>query len=197
MRERDADFFDRLAKRQTPDILWIGCSDSRVPANEIVGLLPGDIFVHRNVANVVVHSDLNCLSVIQFAVEVLGVSHVIVCGHYRCGGVGAALRGERHGLVDNWIGHVRDVAEQHRTRLDELDDDAARHARLCELNVLEQVTNVCHTTPVTDAWDAGKNLAVHGWIYDVADGLLRDLGLTIDDPATLDDDFERVVSGLG
>ena len=134
---------------------------------------------------------------IQFAVEVLGVRHVIVCGHYRCGGVGAALRGERHGLVDNWIGHVRDVFEQHRARLDELDDDAARHARLCELNVLEQVTNVCRTTPVADAWEAGKSLAVHGWIYDVADGLLRDLGLTIDDPSTLDGEFERVVSALG
>ena len=196
MTERDAGFFDRLAKQQKPDILWIGCSDSRVPANEIVGLLPGDIFVHRNVANVVVHSDLNCLSVIQFAVEVLGVSHVIVCGHYGCGGVGAALRGERHGLVDNWIGHVRDVEKQHRAHLKSL-DDGARHGRLCELNVLEQVVNVCRTTPVGDAWEAGKKLAVHGWIYDVADGLLRDLGLTIDDPADVESEFERVVAKLG
>jgi carbonic anhydrase len=195
MRDRDENFFNRLAKQQRPEFLWIGCSDSRVPANEIVGLLPGDIFVHRNVANVVVHSDLNCLSVIQFAVEVLGVRHIIVCGHYRCGGVQAALRGERHGLVDNWLGHVRDVAKQHRTRLEEL-PDGKRLDRLCELNVLEQVVNVCRTTPVTDAWDAGRPLAVHGWIYDVADGLLRDLGLTVDDPADLEDTFERVVTAL-
>lgn len=196
MREKDAEFFERLAQRQRPDFLWIGCSDSRVPANEIVGHLPGDIFVHRNVGNVVVHSDLNCLSVIQFAVEVLGVHHIIVCGHYRCGGVGAALRGERHGLMDNWIGHVRDVARQHAGHLEPLDDDA-RHDRLCELNVLEQVMNVCRTTPVIDAWDAGRNLAIHGWIYGLSDGLLRDLDLTVEGPEGLDEALARAVSGLG
>lgn len=195
MRDQDSEFFKRLAEQQNPDLLWIGCSDSRVPANEIVGHLPGDMFVHRNVANLVVHSDLNCQSVIQYAVEVLRVHHIIVCGHYGCGGVGAALRGERFGLVDNWIGHVRDVAERHRARLDALDRNAS-YARLCELNVMEQVVNVCRTNPVVDAWHQGRSLAVHGWIYDVADGLLRDLGLTIDDPATLDDEFERRVSAL-
>ena len=172
---REPDFFDRLARQQAPRYLWIGCSDSRVPANQIVGLPPGEMFVHRNVANVVVHTDLNCLSTLQFAVDVLRVQDVIVCGHYGCGGVGAALRGETLGLVDNWLRHVQDVASRHQAHLDGLRGDAERHARLCELNVLEQVVNVGQTTVVRDAWTRGQELSVHGWIYDVADGLVRDL----------------------
>jgi carbonic anhydrase len=183
MTRRDPEFFRRLSSQQAPQYLWIGCSDSRVPANEIVGLLPGELFVHRNVANVVVHTDLNCLSVIQFAVDVLKVRDVIVTGHYGCGGVLAALREERLGLIDNWLRHVQDVRTKHRGELDALPDEAKRHIRLCELNVVEQVLNVAQTTIVQDAWARGQALAVHGWIYDVADGLLRDLGLTVTAPA--------------
>jgi carbonic anhydrase len=179
MVRQDPDFFSRLAEQQAPQYLWIGCSDSRVPANEIVGLLPGEMFVHRNVANVVVHADLNCLSAIQFAVEVLRVRHVIVCGHYGCGGVRAALRDEKLGLCDNWLRHVQDVRAKHRQQLLELQTEAERHSRLCELNVLEQVVNVSKTTIVRDAWARGQELAVHGWIYDVRDGLLRDLGMSV------------------
>jgi carbonic anhydrase len=179
MLARDPDFFARLTNQQAPAYLWIGCSDSRVPANEIVGLPPGEMFVHRNIANVVVHTDLNCLSVLQFAVDVLRVRHVIVTGHYRCGGILAALSTERHGLIDNWLRHVQDVRAKHEAELCALPDHAARVARLCELNVLEQVRNVAGTTVVRDAWSRGQPLAIHGWIYDVADGLLRDLGLTI------------------
>ena len=175
---QDPHFFDRLSTQQAPEYLWIGCSDSRVPANQIVGLPPGEMFVHRNVANVVVHADLNCLSTMQYAVEVLRVRHIIVCGHYGCGGVLAALRDDTLGLVDNWLRHVQDVRSKHRSQLDELDSDAARHSRLCELNVMEQVINVSQTTVVRDAWKAGRPLAVHGWIYDVRDGLLRDLDVT-------------------
>ena len=175
--ERDPGFFAGLAGQQRPRWMWIGCADSRVPANEIVGMAPGEIFVHRNVANLVVHSDLNCLSVLQFAVDVLQVKHVIVCGHYGCGGVHAALTGERHGLVDNWLRHVQDVAVAHRDELAALAGDE-REARLAELNVMEQVNNVCQTTVVEDAWARGQELAVHGLIYGVADGLLRDLGVT-------------------
>ena len=178
MVERDPRFFGRLAEQQAPQYLWIGCSDSRVPANEIVGLLPGEIFVHRNVANVVVHTDLNCLSVMQFAIDVLKVRHVIVCGHYGCGGVNAALMKERHGLVDNWLRHVQDVHEQHQALLQEISDGKARADRLCELNVVEQVSNVCRTSIVQDAWARGQELAVHGWIYGLHDGLLRDLDVT-------------------
>ncbi len=176
----DPTFFQQLSKQQAPEYLWIGCSDSRVPANQIVGLLPGEMFVHRNVANVVVHTDLNCLSTIQYAVDALEVRHVIVCGHYGCGGVGAALRGDRVGLVDNWLGHVQDVRAKHREQLDALDSDTARHARLCELNVIEQVVNVARTTVVRDAWRRDQKLAVHGWIYDLEDGLLRDLGVCVE-----------------
>jgi carbonic anhydrase len=176
----DPAFFERLAGQQEPEYLWIGCSDSRVPANQIVGLAPGQLFVHRNVSNVVVHTDLNCLSVLQFAVDVLGVDHVIVCGHYGCGGVLAALRGEKLGLIDNWLRHVQDVRAKHRDAIDALADEPARLARLCELNVIEQVRNVGDTTVVRDAWRRGQELAVHGWIYDVHDGLLRDLGVTLD-----------------
>lgn len=176
--EQDPAFFSRLSEQQNPQYLWIGCSDSRVPANQIVGLLPGELFVHRNLANQVVHSDLNCLSVIQFAVDVLKVRHVIVCGHYGCGGVRAALRRERVGLSDNWLRHIRDVCQKHQTCLDALGDEAAAAARLCELNVIEQVGNVCETTIVQDAWARGQELAVHGWVYGLKDGIVRDLNVT-------------------
>jgi carbonic anhydrase len=175
----DPDFFARLARQQAPQYLWIGCSDSRVPANQIVGLLPGEMFVHRNVANLVIHTDLNCLSTIQFAVEVLRVRHVIVCGHYGCGGVLAALRDAKFGLVDNWLRHIQDVRGKHRAQLDALADEAQRHDRLCELNVIEQVVNVSQTTVARDTWRSGQALAVHGWIYGLRDGLLRDLGMCV------------------
>ena len=175
---RDPAFFAELAKHQSPEYLWIGCSDSRVPANQIVGLAPGDVFVHRNVANVVVHTDLNCLSVLQYAVDILGVRHVIVCGHYGCGGVLAALDGSRHGLIDNWLQHVVDVAEKHEDVITGIADDDARFDRLCELYVAEQVVNVCQTTIVTDAWARGQELTVHGLVYGLEDGLLRDLGVS-------------------
>jgi carbonic anhydrase len=181
MTRHDPDFFRRLLLQQAPQYLWIGCSDSRVPANEIVGLAPGELFVHRNVANVVVHADLNCLSVIQFAVEVLRVGHIIVSGHYGCGGVLAALRDERLGLVDNWLRHVQDVRWKHSAELDALATEPQRHDRLCELNVVEQVVNVSQTTVVRDAWARGQSLTVHGWIYDLRDGLLRDLGISVRD----------------
>ena len=174
----DPDFFTGLAERQTPEYLWIGCSDSRVPANQIVGLAPGEVFVHRNVANIVVHTDLNCLSVLQYAVDILGVKHVIVCGHYGCGGVRAALDGSRHGLVDNWLRHVMDVAEKHAAELAALPDER-RFDRMCELNVTEQVVNVGHTTIVEDAWARGQDLTVHGIVYGLEDGLLRDLEVSI------------------
>ena len=179
MRRSDPDFFARLSRQQLPRYLWIGCADSRVPANEIVGLLPGELFVHRNVANVVVHSDLNCLSVMQFAVDVLKVKHIIVCGHYGCGGVRAALTGERLGLIDNWLRHIQDVRDRHAALLASLDDDAASN-RLCELNVIEQVANVAQTTILRDAWERGQPIAVHGWIYGLSDGRLRDLGMTVE-----------------
>lgn len=175
----DPAFFERLAHQQAPRYLWIGCSDSRVPANQIVGLLPGEMFVHRNVANVVVHTDLNCLSTIQFAIDVLHVEHIIVCGHYGCGGVMAALRDEKLGLIDNWLRHVQDVRGKHRQILDALTDPLQQHDRLCDLNVIEQVVNVSQTTVVRDAWRRGQSLAVHGWIYALRDGLLRDLGMCV------------------
>jgi carbonic anhydrase len=175
---RDPDFFSGLVDRQTPEYLWIGCSDSRVPANQIVGLAPGEVFVHRNIANVVVHTDLNCLSVLQYAVDILGVQHVVVCGHYGCGGVRAALEGSRHGLVDNWLRHVMDVAEKHVVELASLPDEQ-RFDRLCELNVVEQVVNVRQTTVVEDAWARGQDVAVHGIVYGLEDGLIRDLGVSV------------------
>ena len=175
------DFFTRLVAQQVPSYLWIGCSDSRVPANEIVDLPPGELFVHRNVANVVVHTDLNCLSVLQYAVDVLRVGHIIVCGHYGCGGVRAALDGAKLGLIDNWLRHVQDVRQKHAAHLEDLPEDA-RFDRLCELNVLEQAVNVCETTIVQDAWTRGQALTVHAWIYRLDDGLLRDLRFTVDDP---------------
>jgi len=179
MRARDPDFFLKLSRQQSPEYLWIGCSDSRVPANEIVNLLPGELFVHRNLANVVVHTDLNCLSVMQFAVDVLKVKHVIVCGHYGCSGVRAALRCDRIGLADNWLRHVQDVADKHRSCVHALAGVQLRTNRLCELNVIEQVGNVCQTTIVRDAWLRGQPLTVHGWIYGLKDGLIRNLGLTV------------------
>jgi carbonic anhydrase len=182
MVSRDARFFARLAGQQAPQYLWIGCSDSRVPANEIVDLAPGEVFVHRNVGNVVVHTDLNCLSVIQFAVDVLKVRHIIVCGHYGCGGVNAALMKERHGLVDNWLRHIQDVQEHHAAELARLSDTQAMADRLCELNVIEQVSNVCRSSIVEDAWGRGQALAVHGWIYGLHDGLLRDLRVSVAHP---------------
>ena len=178
MSGRDPDFFARLAQQQSPNFLWIGCSDSRVPATEIVDLLPGQIFVHRNVANVVVHTDLNCLSVIQYAVEVLGVRHIIVCGHYGCGGVRAALERQRRGLIDNWLRHIHDVEAKHRAELAALGGEA-QFDRLCELNVVEQALNVGQTTIVQDAWGRGQDLTIHGWIYSLQDGLLRDLGVSM------------------
>ena len=179
LRRSDPDFFARLSRQQTPRYLWVGCADSRVPANEIVGLLPGELFVHRNVANVVVHSDLNCLSVMQFAVDVLRVEHIIVCGHYGCSGVAAALENRRVGLADNWLRHVQDVHHKHDEHIAPIRDAAARIDRLCELNVVEQVANVCQTTIVGDAWDRGQSLAVHGWVYGLRDGLVRDLQTTV------------------
>jgi carbonic anhydrase len=176
---RDPEFFARLSRQQAPRYLWIGCSDSRVPANQIVGLLPGEMFVHRNVGNVVAHSDLNCLSTVQFAVEILGVEHIIVCGHYGCGGVLAALRDDKLGLVDNWLRHIQDVRVKHRNQLDTLSAEGRRHDRLCELNVIEQVANLTRTTVVRDAWARGQALAVHGWIYGIQDGLLQDLGVCV------------------
>lgn len=178
----DPDFFDRLSRQQAPRYLWIGCSDSRVPANEIVGLDSGELFVHRNVANVVVHTDFNCLSVIQYAVEVLKVDHIIVCGHYGCGGIKTALTGGQLGLIDNWLRHIKDICNLHQRRLDAITDDKERLDRLCELNVAQQVANVCHTTIVQNAWQRGEALSVHGWIYSLNDGLLKDLGLCIDGP---------------
>ncbi|HWS90641.1 MAG TPA: carbonate dehydratase [Pyrinomonadaceae bacterium] len=176
---REPGFFRELARQQTPEYLWIGCSDSRVPSTQLVDLSPGEMFVHRNVANVVVHTDLNCLSVMQYAVDVLKVRHIIVCGHYGCGGVQAALEGGRFGLIDNWLRHVQDVAEKHSDALARAPDDAARLKLLCELNVREQVTNVCRTTIVQDAWERGQELSVHGWVYALEDGLLRDLGVCV------------------
>ncbi|HOY01505.1 carbonate dehydratase [Zoogloea sp.] len=178
MRQVDPGFFEKLSTLQNPEYLWIGCSDSRVPANEIIGLLPGEVFVHRNVANVVVHTDLNCLSVIQFAVDVLKVKHIMVVGHYGCGGVKAALKRERVGLVDLWLRHVQDVHVKHLDRVELLPPEM-RHDRLCELNALEQVVNVCQTIVVQDAWKRGQPLTVHGWVYGLKDGLIRDLGINV------------------
>ncbi|MBA3963138.1 MAG: carbonate dehydratase [Chthoniobacterales bacterium] len=178
IRRSEPDFFVKLSGQQAPSYLWIGCSDSRVPANQIVGLLPGEVFVHRNIANLVVHTDLNCLSVMQFAVDLLKVPHIIVCGHYGCSGVQAALRGERLGLSDNWLRHVQDIRQKHLAILTRAGNELEASNLLCELNVIEQVANVCQTTIAQDAWERGQELAVHGWIYGLKDGLLRDLHIT-------------------
>ncbi len=193
--QQDPEFFAKLSRQQSPAYLWIGCSDSRVPANEILGLLPGELFVHRNIANLVVHTDLNCLSVIQFAVDILRVRHIIVTGHYGCGGVRAALRRDRIGLSDNWLRHLQDVREKHAAHLEGV-ADAAAHDRLCELNVIEQVVNVCRTTIVRDAWENGQELAVHGWIYGLRDGIVRDLCITMKAPADVTPLYESAVSTL-
>ena len=185
VQRQDPTFFKKLSRQQRPHYLWIGCSDSRVPANQITGLLPGDVFVHRNVANLVVHTDLNCLSVIQFAVDVLKVKHIIVCGHYGCGGVGAALRKDSLGLADNWIRHVQDVAHLHRDELSRLPTRNARLNRLAELNVTAQLINLCGTTVVQSAWKRRQPLSVHGWIYGIADGIIKDLGLSARGPGDL------------
>ena len=182
---READYFKKLTSQQSPEYLWIGCSDSRVPANELLGLAPGELFVHRNIANVVVHSDLNCLSVLQFAIDVLKVKHVIICGHYGCSGVHAAMTGHRIGLADNWLRHVQDVHQKHERYLGDTLPSRERTDRLCELNVIEQVINTCQTTVVHDAWDRGQSLAVHGWVYRLHDGLLRDLDMTVASAADL------------
>src|SRR5208282_1806780 len=179
IRQQNPGFFSDLSRQQSPAYLWIGCADSRVPANQIVGLLPGELFVHRNVGNLVVHTDLNCLSVVAFSFDVLKVRHIIVCGHYGCGGVMAALRQDRLGLCDNWIRHIQDVCQKHAALLSGIGDPVAAGNRLCELNVIEQVLNVCQTTIARDAWQRGQELAVHGWVYSLADGLLRDLKMTI------------------
>jgi len=189
----DPKFFERLSEQQAPRYLWIGCSDSRVPANQITGLAPGEVFVHRNVANVVVHTDLNCLSVIQFAVDILKVRDIIVCGHYGCSGVHAAFTGRKIGLADNWIRHVQDVHEKHEPYLGSLRSPVGALDRLCELNVLEQVRNVCQTSIVHEAWARGQSLTVHGWIYGVGDGLLRDLGLSVGDAESLGATYTRAV----
>jgi carbonic anhydrase len=196
LRKDDPQFFARLSGQQRPRYLWIGCADSRVPANEIVGLLPGDLFVHRNVANVVVHSDLNCLSVMQFGVEVLQVEHIIVCGHYGCSGVSVAVRNQRVGLADNWLRHVLDVQSKHEAHVAMETDEARRIDRLCELNVIEQVANVCQTTIVRDAWERGQALAVHGWIYGLKDGLVRDLNTTITKPEEAPPAYQKALAAL-
>ena len=179
IKESDPHFFEKLSEIQTPEFLWIGCADSRITPASSFGLLPGEMFVHRNVANLVLHTDINCLSVMQFAVEVLKVRHVIVCGHYGCGGVKAAFDNARYGLIDNWLRDIQEVARKHQTELDSLPDYEAKLARLCELNVVEQVTNVGLTTIVQDAWQRGQDLSVHGWIYTIADGIYQDLNVTI------------------
>jgi carbonic anhydrase len=196
IRQQDPEFFLTLSRQQRPGYLWIGCSDSRVPANEIVGLLPGELFVHRNVANVVVHTDLNCLSVMQFAIDVLQVRHVIVCGHYGCSGVQAVLQGERLGLSDNWLRHVEDVRQKHSACLASVADRVEAANRLCELNVIEQVANVCQTTIARDAWARGQELSVHGWIYGLRDGLLRDLDVTVNGLAESQAVYHAAISSV-
>ncbi|NOY40138.1 MAG: carbonate dehydratase [Nitrospirae bacterium] len=189
VKKSDPDFFLKLSKQQSPEYLWIGCSDSRVPANEIVDMLPGTIFVHRNIANLVIHTDLNCLSVIQYAVEVLKVKHIIVCGHYGCGGIKAAMEDKEHGLIDNWLQNIRDVYRYHQDRIDALQDEKEKINLLCELNVIEQTANICHSTIVQSAWKSGQELAVHGWIYNIEDGILKDLNVCI---TNLDEMSQRI-----
>lgn len=195
-RADDPGFFERLSRQQAPEYLWIGCSDSRVPANEIVAMDPGELFVHRNVANVVVHTDLNCLSVMQYAVDALKVKHIIVCGHYGCGGVVAAYRGARLGLIDNWLRNVQDVRDKHDAMLRRAGDEKAALNRLCELNVIEQVINVCQTTVVRDAWNRGQPVTVHGWIYGLRDGLLRQLGMCVRDREELASSAQAALAAL-
>jgi carbonic anhydrase len=196
VRRQQPDFFTKLSQQQSPSYLWIGCSDSRVPANEIVGLLPGELFVHRNVANIVVHTDLNCLSVMEFAVDLLNVRHIIVCGHYGCSGVRAALEGTRLGLSENWLQHVQDVRDRHAPRISRSQAASEQADRLCELNVIEQAANVCRTTIVRDAWGRGQQVSVHGWIYGLKDGLLRDLGFEVSSPAAAAKAYAQAIAAL-
>jgi carbonic anhydrase len=190
------DFFQRLSEQQNPEYLWIGCADSRVPANEIMGMMPGELFVHRNVANVVVHSDLNCLSVLQFAVDYLKVKHVFVVGHYGCGGVAAAVRNDKLGLIDNWLRHVQDAQGKHYKMLEAFEDEQQRCDKVCEINVVEQALSVCQTTVVQDAWARGQQLSVHGWIYGLKDGLLRDLGMSVSHSDDIYRQYGIAVQGL-
>jgi len=192
-RMADPEYFENLSRQQSPKYLWIGCADSRVPANQILGLAPGEVFVHRNIANIVTHSDFNCLSVIEYAVRYLQVEHIIVCGHYGCGGVQAAMQNNRLGLIDNWLRHIRDVRQKHEDVLYRIEDEDVVLAKLCEFNVIEQVYNVCHTTIVQDAWDRGQSLAVHGWIYSLADGLLNDLNASVAGPNELSTIYRMTV----
>lgn len=196
IQQQDPSFFRELSQQQSPTYFWIGCSDSRVPANQLLGMLPGEVFVHRNVANVVVHTDLNCLSAMQFAVDVLKVQHIIVCGHFGCGGVLAALRRQRIGLCDNWIRHVQDVHEKHRERFAQWTEEPAAHDALCRLNVIEQVANVCATTIAHDAWQRGQELVVHGWVYGISDGLLRDLNVTVSSEQEAESVHDAAVAAL-
>ena len=189
----DPDFFKNLSKQQNPEYLWIGCADSLVPASQIIGMLPGQVFVHRNIANIVAHTDLNCLSVIQYAVEVLNIKHIIVCGHYGCGGIKAALENKEHGLIDNWLRNIKDVQRFHKSELENIHNENEKINRLCELNVIEQVVNVCHTTVVQGAWKSNKELAVHGWIYDIEDGILKDLDICVTNPDDIPDTLKPIV----
>lgn len=194
IQQEDPEFFHRLSTQQHPEYLWIGCSDSRVPANQIIGMAPGEVFVHRNVANVVAHTDLNCLSVIQYAVDQLKVKHILIVGHYGCGGVHASLNNVRVGLADNWLRHVGDVAQKHAAILDAIDDPTLRHARLCELNVIEQVANACQSTIVRDAWARGQKLTVHGWVYSLRDGRVREMGIDVESADALQPAYEKALS---
>lgn len=196
IKDHNPTFFQELSHQQSPEYLWIGCSDSRVPSTQLVNLQPGEMFVHRNVANIVIHTDLNCLSVIQFAVEVLKVKHIIVCGHYGCGGVQAALSNGKLGLIDNWLRHVQDVMQKHRYLVFEFDDEAQRAHRLCELNVIEQVVNVCQTTIVEQAWENEQELTVHGWIYGLEDGLVRDLNMDISSQSDLPGCYQVAIAAV-
>ena len=194
--EDDPDFFATLAKQQAPDYLWIGCSDSRVPANEIVGMMPGDIFVHRNVSNLVIHTDMNCLSVIQYAVTVLKVKHIMVVGHYGCGGVRAALESRPHGLIDNWLRHIRDIDTKHRQVLSAWGDPGEYLERLCELNVIEQAYNVCNTTIAQEAWERGQELSIHAWVYGLNNGLVRDLNFCISDKYSIETGYSEAIASI-
>ncbi|HEY2344922.1 MAG TPA: carbonate dehydratase [Xanthomonadaceae bacterium] len=196
VRAEDPMFFKRLSQQQAPKYLWIGCSDSRVPANQIMGLAPGEVFVHRNIANVVVHTDLNSLSTIQFAVDLLKVEHILVVGHYGCSGVHASMTGTRVGLADNWLRHVGDVAQKHAALLDGVELESLRHARLCELNVIEQASNVCESTVIEDAWARGQKVSVHGWVYDLLDGRVRELGMDVDSRENLRSAHAAAVEGV-
>jgi carbonic anhydrase len=196
IKREDPGFFKRLSQQQSPRYLWIGCSDSRVPANQILGLDPGEVFVHRNIANLVVHTDLNCLSAIQFAVDLLKVEHILIVGHYGCSGVHASLTNRRVGLADNWLRHVGDVAQKHAALLEQVETDSLRHARLCELNVIEQVSNVCQTTILQDAWARGQAVSVHGWVYSLFDGRVRQLGIDVGASEGLVPAYQKAIAAV-